>query len=257
LRPSLEEEKEASRQLDFDLRNDIGLRPGRAPSAKAIEVSERRQATPVMRAKIIWLAEQLGYNTARLQRDKLEIAELASRMVFYNCGFPKAPKGRMMATWVKELEDARYSNNSDFGSALENEQLGSRRGTYCGRIESAHPGYMHELYQKAGLDTKVTYRATFAEFAAAMNTYSKNDHLQRPELHLTRHHVKLWFRANRGKVRKGWERPILTKERMKKRVEWCQIRKAEMAAAAEAGDDSFNQRYYCFLDEKWFYIRSR
>jgi len=44
---------------------------------------------------------------------------------------------------------------------------------------------------------------------------------------------------------------------MKSRVEWCKARKAELAAAAEAGEGSFHHKYYCFLDEKWFYIRSR
>jgi len=69
--------------------------------------------------------------------------------------------------------------------------------------------------------------------------------------------LKGWFHCSGGKVRKGWEHPILTPDRMKARVEWSKARKAELAAAKEAGDNKYHQRYYCFLDEKWFYIGSR
>jgi len=159
-------------------------------------MSDCRQATALMRSRIVWLAEQWCYNSATLQRDKFMIGELASRIVFYDCGYPKAPKGRMVASWMKELDAARYNNNNtDFGSVLENE-VQSRKSTYWRRIEALHPGYLHELYRKLGRDPKVTYRATFAEQAAAMNEYSRSDHLQRAQLHLTRHHVKVWFHAN-------------------------------------------------------------
>jgi len=69
-------------------------------------VTDRKQANGAMRMKIIWLAEQWGYNSAILQREKLLIAELASRVIFYDCGCPKAPKGGMLASWVREIEDA-------------------------------------------------------------------------------------------------------------------------------------------------------
>jgi len=39
-------------------------------------------------------------------------------------------------------------------------------------------------------------------------------------------------------------------------VEWCKASKEELKAAKEAGDNKFHQRYYWFLDEKWFYICS-
>jgi len=253
--PTIADEISACLALDFELRDYNGLRPARNPESQSIEVNDRKQATAAMRGKIVWLADRLGYLAASLQKDKLAIAEAASRVVFYDCGCPVAPKGRMVGVWFNELDRARLNLETDFGKALETDQLGPRKGTYVERIEAAHPNYLRELYRKAGKNPHITFRATFAELAHEMNELSKLEP-DRPQLFLTRATLKGWFHGSGGKVRKGWERPILTPDRMAARVEWCKARKAELAAAEEA-PTSYHQKYYCFLDEKWFYIRSR
>jgi len=162
----------------------------------------------------------------------------------------------MVASWFDELERARTNFDTDYSKALEAKELGPKRGTYCARIEAAHPNYLRELYRKAGNNPSITFRATFSELADEMNRLLKEED-NRPELFLTRSTLKAWFHSCGGKVRKNWERPILTPERMAGRVQWCKDRKAELAVAEAAGPDNHHQRYYCFLDEKWFYIRSR
>jgi len=231
------------------------LRPAQNPEAQPIEVNNRKQATAAMRGKIVWLADQLGYRKALSKPKRLAIGEAASRVVFYDCGYPVASKGSMVTTWFGELDRARQNLETDFSKALETGQLGPRKGTYVERIEAAHPNYLRELYRNAGKNPSLTFRATFTELADEMNRLSKLE-TDRPPLFLTRATLKSWFHCSGGKVRKGWERPILTPDRMKARVEWCKARKAEMAAAEEA-PASYHQKYYCFLDEKWFYIRSR
>ena len=179
---------------------------------------------------------------------KLVIAEMASRVVFYDMGCPKPPKGSMVVNWMTELDNARINNSTNFAQVLTTEQLGPRKGTYPDQIEAANPGYLHDLFRLIG-KSKVSYRGTWGEIATEMNRLSK-DQAPRPELHLTKHHLRTWFRANKGKVRKTWERPILDENRMQKRVEWCRARKEELQSRGQ-------KFYYCFLDEKWFYVRSR
>jgi hypothetical protein len=245
---TIADEIDLSRQLNFDNRIN-NQRPPRHPNfGTPIDVIDRKQATALMRTKIIWLAEQWDYRQAPTKKEKLEIAEMASRVVFYDAGCPNPPKGSMVADWITELDNARFNNSTNMDQALMNEQLGSRQGTYTDRIEMANPGYLHELYRLVG-KSQVSYRGNFADMATEMNRLSENKE-PRPKLYLTKYHLERWFRANNGKVKKDWERPILTKDRMLKRVEWCRARKEEI----ESADRKY---YYCFLDEKWFYVRSR
>jgi len=231
----IQQEIALSKLLDFDLRDLYGMRPARNPSSKPIRVVDNKQATASMRTKIVWLADQWGDAATHLVKDRLSIAEVASCLVFYDCGFAKAPKGQMVTTWFEELDQARRNvDNTHFGSALENEQLGSQQGTYCSQIEAAFPGYLHELYRKVGRDPNIMFRATFTELADGINKASEHDLQGRPPLHLSCNMLKVWFNAENGKVRKGWERPILTLERMKARVEWCKARKADLAASEQA-----------------------
>jgi len=217
--PTIQEEIASYIALDFEQRNYDGLQPAWNPSSKPIKVVNQRQANGAMRAKIVWLADQLGYRAARLKQDKLAIAEAASRAVFYDCGCPAAPKGRKVAHWFDTIDQARRNlDDIDFGNVLETDRLGPRRGTYCERIEAAHPNYLRELYRRAGKNPKVTFRATFAELADEMNRLSRLE-ADRPQLFLSRQTLKSWFHSSGGKVRKGWERPILTPERMAARVQ--------------------------------------
>jgi hypothetical protein len=84
---TIADELELSRQLDFDIRIN-NQRPPRHPDVGTpIDVTDRKQATEVMRVKIVWLAEQWDYRQAPTKKEKLEIAEMASRVVFYDSGY--------------------------------------------------------------------------------------------------------------------------------------------------------------------------
>jgi hypothetical protein len=114
----------------------------------------------------------------------------------------------MVAEWITELDNARFNNGTNFAQVLMNEQLGPRQGSYVHQIEMANPGYLHELFRLVGR-SKVSYRGTWKEIADEMSRLSE-DKLPRPRLMLSRYDVRTWFHANQGKVRKDWERPILT-----------------------------------------------
>jgi hypothetical protein len=68
-------------------------------------------------------------------------------------------------------------------------------------------------------------------------------------LTMSRRLIQQWFERNNGRVRKQRERPLLTEDKKAQRVQWCLERQAEMSSGRPV--------YYAFLDEKWFYIRSR
>ena len=144
---TIAEEMELSRQLDFDVRIN-NQRPPRHPDVGTpIDVTDRKLATEAMRAKIVWLAEQWGYRQFQTRNEKLVIAEMASRVVFYDMGCPKPPKGSMVANWISELDNARINNSTNFAQVLTTEQLGPRKGTYPDQIEAANPGYLHDLFR--------------------------------------------------------------------------------------------------------------
>ena len=59
-----------------------------------------------------------------------------------------------------------------------------------------------------------------------------------------------WFKEIGGKEISSKEKPALTPEMKKARKEWCE----EMKRLMEKWGENF---YPCFLDEKWFYCKSR
>ena len=136
-----------SRQLDFDVRIN-NQRPSRRPNAGPhIDVTDQKKATMVMHAENVWFAEQWGYRRAPTRMNKLEIAEMASRVVFYDMGCPKPSKESRVVDWITQLDNARFSNNTNFAQALKNEQLRPRQkreGSKTGETPSLTEDRMQE-----------------------------------------------------------------------------------------------------------------
>ena len=170
---TIAEEIELSRQLDFDVRVN-NQRPPRHPNVGTpIDVTDQKRATEAMRAKIVWLAEQWGFRQCPTSKEKLVTAEMASRVVFYDMGCPKPPKGSMVVNWITELDNARVNNSTNFAQVLTSVQLGPRKGTYTDQIEAANPGYFHDLFRLTG-KSKVSLRGTWEVIATEMSRLSKD-----------------------------------------------------------------------------------
>jgi len=84
---AIQNEIAKSMALDFNFRDYNGLRPPRNPSSNPIKVVDRKQATPAMRVKTVWLADRLGYRDAPAHKwrapsptDKCAVADDKSRV---------------------------------------------------------------------------------------------------------------------------------------------------------------------------------
>ena len=209
-----------SKDLDFSLIVD-GMRPARSGNTgKPIELVAMIRPSDIMRMQIVLYAKTLGYCTAKTKDEKAEIAEAASRIILYDNGFRKEPKGAMVQSWMEQLDEARHSSDClvTFSNLLKSKQLGPKQGKYTEQLEKDHPGYLHAMFCKAGKN--IGFDATWQELADEMNDQSKEEEISegKPPLKMSRHHICIWFEANKGKVRKQWERPLSTKDKKTQQI---------------------------------------
>lgn len=158
-----------------------------------------------MRMRIVWLAETLGYRTVTSHEEKAAKAQAASRIVYYDCGYRKAPKGSRVKSWMEQLDKACYNDGVDFGNLLKNKTVGSKQGTYTDQIERGNPGYLNDMFHKAG--QKLSFNANWKELTDEMNKQSEEEAIDgRPILKMSRHHIRIWFKANGdGNARNKWQ----------------------------------------------------
>jgi hypothetical protein len=199
--------------------------------------------------RMVLAAKALGFDDETIdKKKKTDVAAAAIRIVAYDTGLKKAPKGTCFAKWLKEFEDALAGKATGLGeSLLQGEKHGRKDGSYWKSVESTHPGYLHNMFWLAC--KKVGYEAMYREIADAMNDMSDNPASDIPALDMSREKLVIWFREMKGKALKRVSRPILTPDRKADRVQWCKDRQAHI-------NDISNPFYVAFLDEKWFYTRS-
>ena len=246
-RNQYEDQVKAALDLNFDIRmaNDKTLRPPR-PNAKVkdpVKVRNQKQADERMRFSAVALAEIWGYSDpTRPYDDRQQIANAACRQVAYDQGFPKSTGGSQLHKWRSKLLDGVVDGKVD---PIGREKVRGRVA-YTEKIEKAHPGYLHELYRYATL-TKGAM-ATFQELADCMN--SKSATAEETRMNITLHSFQLyrWWKKNGGKEKSSIEKPKLTKEHCRQRLEWIE-KWAEITTDPNAP--------VAYLDEKWFYTRSR
>jgi hypothetical protein len=94
--------------------------------------------------------------------------------------------------------------------------------------------------------------ASMMEIADAIklrNQLNQDRGLEKPVVALSRKTFCHWFEVRNGKQIKVVKKPILTANQKVRRMQWCTDRKYQLKLA-----EPF---YSAFLDEKWFYTRSR
>ena len=236
-------------KLDFSAKDSEFDRPARIPGNRSIKLVKAKMPTEAQRMKMMTLAFEWGYREATATKRRTEIAAAACRLIAYDCGFEKPPKGSVMATWVKEW-DAMLSSGYNANDVLKNAQMGPADGKYTDKIERQYPGFLHKAYRLASKE--LSGEATWNELALEMNRLSATPEMQqdgKPALEMSKWKLKTWFKENRGKLRKTIERPLLTPARKVDRVEWCTMMKQKL-------EDTERPFYCAYLDEKWFYLRS-
>ncbi len=118
------------------------------------------------------------------------------------------------------------------------------RTAYTDLITAEHPTYLHELFRQA--TNLLGDNASFEELAMAMNANSAA-RANLPTLTLDKFTLYRWFKKNRGKEKRMKERPLLTEEHKRARLELAE----RLLTLIEEG------AFICYLDEKLFYLFMR
>jgi hypothetical protein len=252
---------QAALELDFQKRDSNQKRPARLEGGDAIEISKSKMLTQMMRIQIVMMADAWGWELEKDATKKKHIVLAACCVVCYDHGYATPCKGSKFVEWHLQLHDTVQATMKTTGSCHsfkscgETKRMGPKQGTYTGRVELAHPGFLHKMYRAA--IKQEGPEAPFGDIAKAMNSCSKDHHAEddstTPVLKMNRMHVRRWFKANHGKARKRSYRPILTPERKIERKKWAAYWLDKIQDARATGQPL----YIAFLDEKWFYIYSR
>jgi len=236
--------------LNFYTRLPDCRRPSRTPEGKPIELIGRKSPDQKMRLLMVHVATEYGYVESSPAKKK-EIATAACCLVAYDNGLLQPPKGTMLDKWVKQLDQAiKNPEEFDLNDVLGNKKMGPKMGTYTERIEQQHPGFLHQMYRLACKE--IGADSNWRDLADEMNVQSRKQEFvdaDKPALSMSRATIRKWFLKLGGKQKRVVERPIITPLRKIERVKWCTDRKQQVES-----DEPF---YMAFLDEKWFYVRSR
>lgn len=170
-----------------------------------------------------------------------KIAEAACRLVAFDSGMRRAPKGTTLCAWVDDLHlmmRGEGSKRTGRGRKVES--------SYCDTMERNHPGYLHWLYRQA--DREISDKASFSELAYEMEKISARAGDRGPVVSLSRDMLRRWFRKWKGKQKASVIKPLLNEDKRTRRIAWVK----KMAELVAPGDIPV-----AFLDEKWFYTRNR
>ena len=163
------------------------------------------------------LAKMWGYDNPHLTYIKsLEVADAACKQIAYNHGFSNSTGSRMMGKWQEELSTGVISGNTN---PLTAKHRGSEALTL--KIEQAHMGYLHSLYQYA--PSTISAKATMNDIADTMNDKSHSPSEPRPGMSLHKKQVYRWWKDNRGFKKSAFEKPQSTPEHKANRVK-CVLR---------------------------------
>ena len=270
--------------LDFDKRIGDNLRPTRFDGTIGFAVNNRSRPTERMRWIILLLAREWGYNTPGLAiKKQTAIANAACRLVAYDFGFQRPPKGTTLADWNRALTASIQSGSPSLADAVKPKGIGYMGGKYTDNIEREYPGYLTTLFREA--QKMEGNKASWKELARAVNFSSQKTNDERPVVNLTAWQLRTWFKQLKGRLKAVVPKPILTQEHKDKRVAWAtkilhEIRQHyeerpavednhgngddDSSTSTESNEEETNKQephpgppYYCFLDEKWFYTTSR
>ena len=230
--------------LDFDARP----RPARDGSSD-IELVSSKAFSSEMRKDTAYLFLIVLKNDSSLSNSKKKkLREALLRIVAYDYGHHSISGTHMVMKWINTLVDTLESSGAPLSCTLADETQGRPTGNKLWqKIENGYPSCVRQLCRAAVKN--LTSTASFAELAEEINCLSRKiEHAQgRPSIDLNQYHLRTWFKAEGGKEKSIVERPIITQERKIKRVRWSEQRKRDLQAG----------QTFVFLDEKWFYMRSR
>lgn len=230
--------------VNFALALDLDRRPRLSRSdANQIQILESKQADERARNLVVHTAVLWGWKDPYITwKQRTLIAKAACKQVSYDLGYKCELAYTALPRWFAKLHVA--IERGELIDPMSPSHSGSVK--YLDTIEQEHQGYLHELFRYAQMVKGAT--STFGELAMVMNEKSNAPGENRPTLTMSRRQLGDWFRKQGGKQKSPVEKPLLTDEHKRQRVDWCHqwfnILKDKTAPVA-------------FLDEKWFYTTNR
>ena len=239
----IDEQVKVALGLDFVVRmaNDDMLRPPR-PNATVTEptpIRKEKQANERMRFSAVALADWWGHgDPTRTHEDRQQIATAACRQVACDHGHAKSTGGSQLYKWRDQL----YKSLADgISNPIGRKEVRGRKA-HTDMIEEKEPGHLRELCRHAARMKGAM--ATFKELADCMSAKSATPDEDRLTISLHRLQLFRWWKKQGGKEKSSIEKPRLTPECCRKRLDW--IEKWEDIAT----DPNIPVAH---LDEKWFY----
>jgi hypothetical protein len=240
---SFDKTVELANSLDFDTSPRVA-RDGET----IIEITESKQFSQAMKRDVAYYFTLVTEKLPSLSsKNEKKLREALLRIVAYDYGFKYPVGGTVVKEWISKFRESLQG-----GVPLPNILAGKTMGRPKGfklweKLDRDHPMYIRELYRAAV--RKLTGQAPWDQIAAKMSDLSADaEHNKgRPTITLSGFQLSDWFHSFGGKEKAVVPRPLLTDEKKTRRVEWCLQRLREI----ERGER------FVFLDEKWFYVRSR
>ena len=168
--------------------------------------------------------------------------EVGSACYFY-CGyalFKSNELGRMDSKLVYEI----YKDHS-----------GDCTIPYAKMLQAKFLKLLHSLFRYSSCTHGCD--ASIPVIISSMNDKSKSSYPQCPirgKLHLTQFTFDAFFKDNKGVVKENGTKPRLSEEQKGKRVTFAEENDKETRLKKSRKKNEEGKFYYCFIDEKWFYI---
>ena len=208
-----------------------------------IVIHSRKLASERERHMAIHTATLWGWlDPCLTQKKRSRIARAACTQIAYDFGYSAPLAHARLPAWYGSINAAISLGEND--DPVSPSQCGSN--TYVSQIELKHPGYIRELFRYANV-TKGCL-ASFEDLADIMNLKSGAPGETRATLSISRRQLADWFRSQGGKEISPIEKPLLTDEHKRRRLQWAH---ANWTLLSNTNSN------VCFLDEKWFYTTSR
>jgi len=202
--------------------------------------SERRNQTidDNDRMKVLLLALELGWRKTKQGED----ATLSQRVAAAAINQASAELGFLKPMVYPHMAHRNVSNWFDSSKA---NRLDVNKDTKRGRLSTDEKyGFerLRKLWRRA-----VKKNKDWASFRDLVHWILEDTAKDTVQVKLSVSALRSWFLDHKGQLKKKIAKPLLSDESKKRRVVW----------STEFIRERKQRKYYCYLDEKWFYLESR
>ena len=209
-----------------------------------------------MKWNFITKAIKFGYERLSL-KNKTILAQAIIQTECYLAGYTH-PVGqpRTFYLWYSDymkLSTGDGKESKGLVSTLFQNRRGNYKVPYSTIVQKAFPGFLHKMFRYAG--STHGYDSSTAVYTQSMNDKARAMFPLceiRGVLHLTEYTFTTFFNENKGTLKEDVSKPRLSIANKAGRVIFCTDNRRRLRKSRRK-----RKRvpfYYCFLDEKWFYI---